>query len=397
MKKKILTVFLAVAVSVTVAACGKQTTEKPDAGNAETTEESGNEQAAGETENQDTDRQEAAEEATEPGGYMKDLNAGDYVTLGDYKGIEVTLEEPEISDEYLDDYIAHLQQDNAVSKPVTDRPVEMGDVVNIDYLGKIDGEAFDGGSAEGYDLTIGSGRFIEGFEEGCIGMETGETRDVEAVFPDPYTNNPDLAGKTAVFTVTVNEISIKETPELTDEYVQSLSLDGCTNVEEYRAYVYDMLMEQQKESYESEKMELAYEKVVENCEFKDAPETMVSRLNNTLLLNVSSYAGRYGMDIGTYVSAAYGGAAEDYEQTLLEQSNMMAQRYLLMQAIADREGLSVSDEELEEQIALEAQNYGYETVEEYKSYVDMEAFREYLMAQKVLAFLGENAVVVPAQ
>ncbi len=385
MKKKILTVLLAVAVSMTVVACGGKATEEQGTEAVEETTE---------TAQQDT---AAVEAVTAVGGYMKDLNAEEYVTLGEYKGVEVTLEEPEITEEYLDGYIEYVQQNNAVSTPVTDRAVEMGDVVNIDYVGKIDGVAFDGGSAEGYDLIIGSGQFIDGFEDGCIGMEVGETKDVEATFPDPYKNNPDLAGKVAVFTVTVNSISVEEIPELTDEYVQSLSLEGCTNVEEYRAYVYDVLLEQQQESYESDKADLVYEKVAAACEFKDAPEAMVTRMNNTLTSNLSSYAAMYGVDLGTYVSAAYGGEAEDYETTLLQQSQMMAQHYLMMQAIADREGLTVSDEELEEQLTMEAQDYGYETVEEYKSLVDVEAFREYLMTQKVLTFLGENAVVVPAE
>lgn len=385
MKKKMLAVLLTVAVSMTAVACGDKASEEQG---TETVKETT------ETAQQDTT---AAEAVTAVGGYMKDLNAEDYVTLGEYKGVEVTLDEPEITDEYLDDYIEYVQQNNAVSTPVTDRAVEMGDVVNIDYVGKIDGVAFDGGSAQGSDLTIGSGQFIDGFEDGCIGMKVGETKDVEATFPDPYKNNPDLAGKVAVFTVTVNSISVEEIPELTDEYVQSLSLEGCTNVEEYRAYVYDVLLEQQQESYESDKADLAYEKVAAECEFKDAPEAMVTRMNNTLTSNLSSYASMYGVDLGTYVSAMYGGTAEEYETTLLEQSKMMAQHYLMMQAIADREGLSVSDEELEEQLSQEAQDYGYETVEEYKSLVDVEAFREYLMTQKVLAFLGENAVAVPAE
>ena len=385
MKKKMLAVLLTVVVSMTAVACGDKASEEQGTETAKETTE---------TAQQDTT---AAEAVTAVGGYMKDLNAEDYVTLGEYKGVEVTLDEPEITDEYLDGYIEYVQQNNAVSTPVTDRAVEMGDVVNIDYVGKIDGVAFDGGSAQGSDLTIGSGQFIDGFEDGCIGMKVGETKDVEATFPDPYKNNPDLAGKVAVFTVTVNSISVEEIPELTDEYVQSLSLEGCTNVEEYRAYVYDVLLEQQQESYESDKADLAYEKVAAECEFKDAPEAMVTRMNNTLTSNLSSYASMYGVDLGTYVSAMYGGTAEEYETTLLEQSKMMAQHYLMMQAIADREGLSVSDEELEEQLSQEAQDYGYETVEEYKSLVDVEAFREYLMTQKVLAFLGENAVAVPAE
>lgn len=387
MKKKMLAVLLAVTVSMAFTACGDKSKEQDST--AEDTKETAQEN----TESTE-DAAEAVAEKT--GSYMKDLRAADYVILGNYKGVEITLDEPEITDEYLESYIDYVLQNSAVSTPVEDRPVEMGDVVNIDYVGKIDDVAFDGGTAQGYDLTIGSGRFIEGFEEGCIGMEVGETRDVEATFPDPYTNNPDLAGKVAVFTVTVNSISVEEIPELTDEYVQSLALEGCSNVEDYRAYMYDVLMEQQQQSYESDKMDLAYEAVASGCEFKEAPEAMVERMNSTLTANLSSYAGMYGVDLGTYVANVYGGTVEDYETTLLEQSKTMAQHYLMMQAIADKEGLAVSDEELEKELAEEAEGYGT-TVEDYRESVDAEAFREYLMTQKVLAFLGENAVAVPAK
>lgn len=374
MKKKLLAVMLAMALSMVFTACGSK--EEKSTESSEETES-------------DTEDHAAVQ-------YMKDLNAADYVTLGNYKGVEVALDEPEVSDEYLEGYIDYVLQNSPISIPVEGRAVEMGDVVNIDYEGKLDGVAFEGGTAKGYDLTIGSGRFIDGFEDGCIGMEVGETKDVEAVFPDPYSNNPDLAGKTAVFTVTVNSISIEEIPELTDEYVQSLELEECSNVEEYRAYVYDVLLEQQMSSYNSEKADLAYQAVAAACDFKDAPEGMITRMNNTLTANMSSYASLYGADIGTYVADVYGGTSENYEETLLEQSRMMAQHYLMMQAIADQEGLTVSDEELEEEISLEASSYG-ESAEAYREMIDVEAYREYLMTQKVMNFLSDNAVVVSAE
>lgn len=344
------------------------------------------------TETEQTETEDTADSSQ--ARYMKDLNAADYVTLGTYKGVEITLDKPEITDEYVDEYIESILASNPVSIPVTDRAVEMGDVVNIDYEGKFDGVAFQGGTAQGYNLTIGSGQFIEGFEDGCIGMEIGETRDVEAVFPEVYKNNPDYAGKTAIFTVTVNSISVEEKPELTDEYVQSLGLEGCSDVEEYKDYIYDMILQEQQINYDSQKSNLAYEAVAAECEFTDAPEGMVERLNTTLTDNISNYAAMYGVDIGTYVAVVYGGEPENYESVLWEESAMMAQRYLMMQAIADREGLRVSDEELEEELAKEAASYGYETVDEYREFVDMEAFREYLMTQRVLEFITENAVTV---
>lgn len=326
--------------------------------------------------------------------YMKDLNASDYVTLGTYKGIEVALDKPEITDEDVEDYIDDMLTNNPISIPVTDRSVELGDTVNIDYEGKFDGVAFEGGTARGSDLTIGSGRFIDGFEDGCIGMEIGETRDIETVFPEVYNPNPAYAGKTAIFTVTVNSIYIKEKPELTDEYVQSLGLAGCSDVESYKDYIYDMMLEEQKDYYDSQKSNFAYEAIVAECEFKDAPSGMIERMNTTLTENLTNYANMYGVDIGTYVAVVYGEDAERYEEVLLEQSTMMAQHYLMMQAIADKEGMQVSDEELEEQLAREAAEYGYATADDYRELIDLEAYREYLLTQKVLDFIVENAVFV---
>ncbi len=222
--------------------------------------------------------------------YLKDFDASKYVTLGEYKEISVqmTQTEPSVSDEYLDGYIEYLLSNDAIYTEVTDRTVEVGDITNIDYEGKIDGVAFDGGTAQGQELTIGSGMFIDGFEDGMIGMEIGETRDVETTFPDPYANNPDLAGKVAIFTVTLNSISIAETPELTDEYVAGLAIEGVTNVEEYRAYLYDILLEQAQESYDSEKVNLALEAIETSSEFKEAPEGMIKRMNS-YIMNSSTY------------------------------------------------------------------------------------------------------------
>lgn len=394
MKKKMVAVLLAVVLSMMLTACtGKADSDKEN--ESKISEDTG--ENAGEGKKEGIDESKEAGGAEESGKYMKDFDADEYVTLGNYKGVEISLEEPTVTEDYLEGYIEYVLQNSAIATPVEDRPVEMGDVVNIDYIGKLDGVAFEGGSAEGFDLTIGSGQFIDGFEDGCIGMEIGETKDVEATFPDPYTNNPDLAGKVAVFTVTVNSISVTEVPELTDEYVQSLGLEECSNVEEYRSYLYDVLLEQEKESYEADKADLAYQTVAAGCEFKDAPEGIVSRMNDTLVSNLTSYAGMYGVDLGTYVANVYGGTKENYEETLLKQSQMMAQHYLMMQAIADKEGLTVSEEELEEEIAKEAAEYGYETAEEYRNLIDVEAFREYLLTQKVLDFLAENAVVVSAE
>ncbi|MDE6963730.1 MAG: FKBP-type peptidyl-prolyl cis-trans isomerase, partial [Lachnospiraceae bacterium] len=169
--------------------------------------------------------------------YMTDFKAEDYVLLGEYKGIEVAVESPEVSDDYLESALSYMMMEAAEYVPVTERSVENGDRVIIDFEGKQDGVAFAGGTASGYELTIGSGQFIAGFEDGVIGMEIGETKDLDLKFPDPYNPNPDLSGAPVVFTVTLHEISEPEVPELTDEYVAGLGLTDCSTVSEYKDYV----------------------------------------------------------------------------------------------------------------------------------------------------------------
>lgn len=324
--------------------------------------------------------------------YLKDFKADRFVTVGDYKNVEVELAQPEVTDEYLDQYIEYILMNNPISTPVTGRPAQLGDVANIDYEGKLDGVAFEGGTAKGTDLSLGSGRFIDGFEDGVVGMEIGETKDLELTFPDPYDNNPDLAGKAVIFTVTLNSLSEQEIPELTDAYVADLGMEECKTAEDYRNYIHEGLLEQETERFEQEKLNETIVKLEEEAEFKAAPEGMVNRMSDTLIANISSYAQVYGMDIGDYVAAVYGGNAEEYETTLREQASLMAQRYIMLAAIAEKEGISVTDEELEEKLSEEAEGYGY-TTEEYTEGMDKEAYREYLLVEKVMDYLGENVTV----
>lgn len=328
--------------------------------------------------------------------YMKDFDPEKFVTLGDYQNVEIALDEPSVSEEYLEGYVEYLLQNDPVYVPVTGRAAQMGDTANIDFEGKLDGVAFEGGTAKGTELTLGSGRFIEGFEDGVVGMEIGETKDLNLTFPDPYDNNPDLAGKEVVFTVTLNGLSTKETPELTDDYVKSLEMEGLTNVEEYRQYVYDILMEQQQSNYDSDKQNLAVEELVKACGFEEVPEGMLNRMSDTLTKSITSYAQMYGMEIGDYVASAYGGTAEDHEATLREQARLMAQRYLMLAAVASREGLTVSDEELNAQLESDASSYGYDGVDSYveQSGLDKEAYREYMLIQKAMEYLTEHVKVV---
>lgn len=312
--------------------------------------------------------------------YLSDFKAKDYVILGNYDGLELVVAEPEVTDEYLDGYIEYLLMSNPSYKEVTDRSVQSGDLVNIDFEGKRDGVAFDGGTSQGYDLAIGSGSFIPGFEDGVIGMGIGETKDLDLNFPDPYKPNPDLSGAPVVFTVTLNSIKEPVEAELTDEYVAGLNLAGCETVEGYRNYLYEGLLEQAEAVYEDEKLDAALTAAQESSVFEEPPAGMVGRLKDMLMSNANAYAEYSNLEIGDYVARAYGGAAEDYEETLTDQAKEMAKSYILVSAIADQEKITVTDEELAESLSG-------------RSGVDEEAYREFLLLEKVGKFLAEKASV----
>ena len=352
-----------------------------DTDTAETTQESMAESETG---------TEAGTEDYGPEAYLSGINVADYVTLGEYKGVEVSVDAPVVTDEYLDSYIDYVLQSNMVTTEITDRPVEEGDIVNIDYEGKIDGVAFDGGTAQGYDLTIGSGTFIDGFEDGLIGAETGETVDVNVTFPENY-QGEEVAGKDAVFTVTVNSISVETLPELTDEFVQGLDV-GVNTVEEYRQYAYDLLMEEEQATHDSNAEIAVLEAVMAGSQIQDPPEDMTNRYYNRIIDNMTYYASLYGYDLETFLSMQ--GTSED---AIRESAAQAGQEIIVMQAIADAEGLSVTDEELDAEIETNAGSLGYDDVEEYRASLDVEGYREYMMSEKVLNFLLENAVVTDVE
>lgn len=379
MKKKILAVLITAMLAIGLMACGNKDTNK-DA-SEETSEEKGEETSDS---NEDTSKME----------YLKDFKASDFVELGDYTSIEVNVTALGVTDEELDSYILYVMQENPMIVDVTDRNAEMGDITNIDYEGKLDGVPFERGSAQGAELILGSGKFIEGFEDGVVGMAIGETKDVTATFPDPYSNNPDLAGKEVIFTVKLNSLTKEEVvSELTDEYAASFGEETLNTAEKFRQYFYDILLEQKIEENEIQKEQGVMVAIEEAATFKELPSGMTTRLYNMILSTCAGYAQMYGASTEAYVSAVYGGTEADYEATLKSQSEMMARRYIMLAAIAEKEGLSISNEEFDAQLALDASDYGYTNVEEYVAGIDVEAYKDYLLTAKVLEYLEDNVVV----
>lgn len=316
--------------------------------------------------------------------YLKEINASEYVTLGEYKGIELTVAKPEITDEVVDYYISlYILEPRAVSTEVTDRTVvEEGDTVNIDFTGYRDGIPFENGSAQGSSLTIGSGRFIPGFEDGLIGTSVGDTVTLDLTFPDDYEPNPDMAGVDVSFEVTINGISIVDIPELTDEIVQETGIGGCSTPDELRDYFYELFYNSEMDTYNQEVRKEIISNVTSKCIFKEPPEKMVDRFYDMLVEGLTMQALSYGQSFD----------AEAYKDELKENAILSAQQYIMFQAIADAEGLNMSEEEFNQEMEESVNEFGYESVEEFKEQSDVEELREYLIAERVMDFLIENAV-----
>ncbi|MCD7724613.1 MAG: trigger factor [Clostridiales bacterium] len=324
--------------------------------------------------------------------YLKDINAGDYVTLGNYMGIEAQAEAPAVDDSMVDLYLEYyILASYTTTEEVTGRAVQEGDVVNIDFVGYHDGEAFDGGTGEGYDLTIGSGQFIDGFEDGLIGANVGDTVSLDLTFPDPYTNNTDLSGEPVVFEVTVNSISEQKQPELTDEFVQSLGIEGCSTEQELRDYLYNYFYESAVQTYDSTIEQSIQDTVMAGCTFKEPPKEMVARIRQSIEDSLTAQAQSLDMTLTEYVQSYYGLDEDGFEEQLDSQALESTQLYIMYQAIADIEGLNPTDEELQEEIDYRVEAYGYESEEDFRESTDVEVLREYLMRQNVVAFLKENA------
>ena len=289
MKKKIAKVLVAGMIGLQLIGCSNENTKTT--GSAEKTET---------TEAAENTQVTESESATI---YFDEIDVESNVTLGEYLGVEVVNNVTAVSDEEVDAYIEYMMSMYSNKEEITDRDVvENGDIANIDYEGKKDGAAFEGGTAAGYDLVIGSGSFIPGFEEGLVGVKKGETVDLELTFPENY-GTEDLAGAEVVFTVTVNGIYQEVATEFNDEFVAGMGIENVSTAEEYRAYMKSMM----EESYaEQAKQDLEFQVisvVTENAQVKEIPQALIDKFYNINLSNMSYQASMYGMDVESFVSA----------------------------------------------------------------------------------------------
>ncbi|MDL2301177.1 FKBP-type peptidyl-prolyl cis-trans isomerase, partial [Lachnospiraceae bacterium OttesenSCG-928-D06] len=235
---------------------------------------------------------------------LNEMDLEKYVTVGDYQNLSVTIDDTSVDQEEWDTLVEQVYMDNVTADNggITDRAVEDGDTVDIAFEGKLDGVAFDGGTAETYRLTVGSHSFIEGFEEGLLGVMPGETLDLNLTFPDPYTN-ADLAGQEVVFTVTVHYIV---PTDMQDSVVASFGAAEFSNIEELRQYVYDYLDYYAQNDYVVNSQNAILEGFMNICTFQEIPEQMIEEYGSNIRQEMELEAESVGTDADTYTNYYYG-------------------------------------------------------------------------------------------
>lgn len=274
------------------------------------------------------------------------------VELADFDDIKVEDLRFEVTDEIIDQEIDQAREQSARLINVDDRPVEDGDFVNIDFKGYANGEAFEGGEAEGFDLTIGSGAFIPGFEDQLIGMEIGDEKEVNVTFPEEY-HEENLAGEDAVFEVKLNDIKIKELPELDDDFVMDVS--EFDTVDEYRDDIRKRLEDDFSTREKNERENLVIFNYAQKIDL-DIPQGMVNSQVENEIRDLGMRLSQQGMTLEKYLQMT-NTDVHTLKDMLEPQAKIAIKNQLILEAIAKQEGLEPTDEEIEKEIEDLAEKY----------------------------------------
>lgn len=294
-------------------------------------------------------------EAGKPMIFTAEVALKPEVTLGAYKGIEVEKQNIEVTDEEIQAEVDKERENNSRVIDVDDRAVEDGDMVKLDFEGFVDGVAFEGGKGENYDLTIGSGSFIPGFEEQLVGAVIGEEKEVNVTFPEEY-HSADLAGKAAVFKCTVNEIKVKELPDADDDFAQDVS--EFDTLDEYKADIRKTLMEKKEKEAKSAKEMAVVEKIVENAEM-EIPDAMIDEQVRRMADDFAQRLQSQGLTVEQYFQFT-GMTAEKLFEQMRPDALKRIQNSLVLEAVAEAEQIEVSEERLEEELTKMAEAYSME-------------------------------------
>lgn len=311
------------------------------------------------------------------------------VKLGEYKGLEIKEVSSEVTEDMVETELKKVQEQNARLVDAEDKKIEKGDIANINFKGFLDGEPFEGGEGDNYDLTIGSGAFIPGFEEQLIGKAKGEDVQVEVTFPEDY-QAEEFAGKEAVFEVKINSVRIKELPELDDDF--AIDVSEFDTLDEYKEDIKNKLSEELEKNAETSLKNQLVEKVIENSEM-DIPESMIEEEITQEMGQLDYQLKAQGLGLEGYLNMI-GQDMDDMREQLRPSVETKIKGNLVLEAIAEKEEIDVSDEEVDEELKNMAKDYKAEDIDafvkEMKAQGDLSHVKLGLINEKVLQLLIEN-------
>ena len=316
------------------------------------------------------------------------------VTLGEYKGVEVEKVPVEVNDLEVQAEVDKERENNSRTIDVDDRPVQKGDMVKLDFDGSVDGVPFEGGKAENYDLTIGSGSFIPGFEDQLVGAKLEEEVDVNVTFPEDY-HAKDLAGKAAVFKCTVHQIKVKEIPEVDDEFAKDVS--EFDTLDEYKADIRKKLMEKKEKEAKSAKEAAVVAKIVENATM-EIPDAMIDTQVRNMADDFTRRIQSQGLTVEQYFQFT-GTTAEKMLEQMRPEALKRIQNSLVLEAVAKAENIEVSDEKVDEEIKKMADAYKmeFDKVKEMMGEYEVAQMRDDLAIQAAVDLVRDAAVEVEAK
>lgn len=309
------------------------------------------------------------------------------VKISAYTGMKIKQFAYTVKDEEVDAELNRVLDRNARKVDVTDRAAANGDIVNIDFVGTVDGVKFDGGEAEGFDLTLGSGQFIPGFEDQVVGMNIGETKDVNVTFPENY-QAENLKGKPAVFSVKLNGIKAKELPELTDEFIKEAT--GSETVDAYKQKTVERLQQQADRRANDDTENSILNAIAQNAE-AEIPQAMIEREIDGLIQKFEYQLMYQGLKLQDYLDFLKITKA-DFRKNYEEQAKKNVLNQLIISHIIDAEKLAATEEEVDAKVAEQAASVE-KTTEEYKKNMDPRQFdyiRSDIVITKLFSFLKAN-------
>ena len=309
------------------------------------------------------------------------------VKISNYKGMKIQKFEYTVKDEEVDAEVARVKDRNARKVEVTDRAAQNGDIVNIDFVGTVDGVKFDGGEAEGFDLTLGSGQFIPGFEDQVVGMNIGEKKDVNVTFPENYQAEA-LKGKPAVFAVTLNKIQGKELPELTDEFIKEAT--GSETVADYKAKTKERLQAQADRRANDQTENSILDAIAANAEV-EIPQAMIEREIDGLVQKFEYQLMYQGLKLQDYLDFLKITNA-DFRKNYVEQAEKNVKSQLIISQLIKDEKIEATEEEVDAKVAEQAASVN-KTAEEYKKNMDPRQFdyiRNDIIITKLFDMLKES-------